>query len=323
MAFINEIKCRKDELFSLAELKEKCFYLYLSEGKAVLQITEQLSPIDEICFEVFSKSGKNLHDKIKVQLEKRSLKGMHITNNPIALTAICLYDENLKENYLTSYFNQASIKNRFLINRLFPEFKLISNEKAISDFEYSILPLIIDLNRADALNYFYEALKKTEDLTDIYILDKLYQQYLTYQPITKVLENLSSTKELLKSLHKRITFFVSITEWFVFIVLIPYLSYCIYIFLNENYERFNLTRLSIIIPIVFSFLSISVLFLRKKLKWIDNFIDGFEELLFKIYYSLLGIRYCEVKKAISIETNNFEIEHTVKEQIQADRKKFK
>lgn len=313
MTFLNEIKCRKDELLSLADLKERCFYFYLSEGRALIHVTEQLSPIDEICFEVFSKSGKNLHGKIKTQLEKRSLKGMHITSNPIALVAICLYDENFKNSYLTPYFNQASIKNRFLISNLFPEFKLHSNEKAISDFEQTIIPLINNPYRDDAKGYFYESLKKAEDLTDLYILDKLYEQYLTHQPIAKVQENLLLTKTLLNTIHKRITFFVSVTEWLFFLVFVPYLGYNIYIFLNENYDKYNLAKLSTIIPIVFSLLSISVLFLRKKLKWIDNFIEGFEEILFKIYYRLIGIRYCEIEKTRLIETNDSEVRQPAKE----------
>jgi hypothetical protein len=208
-----EIAALEEKIKTQASLKEVAFYQWLT-GKPIPEFRQsQINDIEKLCLSAFCTEfpiQSHLVEKIQ---KSKPIKGIHYSNNLIELSALALLDPNYEKENLKAFCQNASTRDCFIIQNLFPNFcESINTPKNSID---EIAKHIVDDSFPDEWRHlFLKALKSSHDLLDVYIIQKGYihliKQSPAYEYITDLKELVFEIDLTIKRIKRRTTLTINV-----------------------------------------------------------------------------------------------------------------
>lgn len=179
---IAEIKQKEEQLLEKTSLREKFFYQYLTGG-APPETPANIGDIDRICAVAFG--GRGDFNKAKGLIEKsrnvRLKKGIHFSNNLIAVCGFSLLNDSVRKDELVIFFKSQSLKEQFLIAKLFGEF-VLEKSASLNPIEQLIDKVHLQKNPENAANLIFESIKVCDDIVDLYIITDSFKKLIQLRP---------------------------------------------------------------------------------------------------------------------------------------------
>lgn len=231
MTFIDEILKKGNEISQRSSLREKLFYSFLTEEKEANPISIPDGEIDKVCYAAFTVNQIDVSKELQRSINAAPVRGLHFSNNLISLVAFSIKSDEVKNKYLTEYFNINSLTHQFILNRIFHEPSLPSNPKITTEFDSLINEIFIKRNYTNVDQLLFKAFEKTNDLIELFIVREAYQEILKVHPNTETSNLLSElatlTQKIIDASKRRIDTYVNVAILFIAFALIIGLPYLI------------------------------------------------------------------------------------------------
>ena len=254
MLIIHEIGKLELTLLQKSGLREKLFYWFLTKSGNYDVGTAPIAELDKICYAAFIDNKIDVSKEISRNLNAAPVKGIHFSSNFILQVAFALISGKVKQEYLVGYYQSLTLKEQFLLNIVFSDFKFPSNLNRQDDLERLIFEVFIEKNYISAEKLLLPALRLIGDLTDLYVFTKAYEELLLLHPSNLIIESYkkidNEVKNIISVVKKRVNVFVNTSFILIglgMVVLLPY-------FIIKKWTSWNLepiiTGLLIAYPII-------------------------------------------------------------------------
>lgn len=263
-----------------ASFKEQIFYDYLDRQDTKLILQESSSAIDRICYAAFFPSDNQVSDLVKKEQKASPIRGMHYSKNLVELIAMARLDfANEKEN-LHQYLLNATLKDVFIINKVFPEIS-ISNEYKISDAIDKLVEKVFLKYEYDNIGEFvFEALREASDLIDLFVVKASVQQAWSLHPNSSLKKDISN----LILLHQKLSNYYEKRQKTLYHFILLMVGWVVTFFIIKLWERFNLEPYFVAIPIL-----IGIIFFIWKRPNLKKAFDDFIQKRVENNYHRIGV----------------------------------
>ncbi len=293
-----ELNALEENLLDQASLKEKAFYLFLTDKPISYPLDEDLSEIQQICLSQFCLESPSKKSEIERIRKAKPIMGMHYANNLIELFAISLSDPKAEKGNLKTYCNNHSTRDFFVLSTKFrgycttpPEPKNATDKIAMHLFEGS--------SPENWTELFGSALQEASDLIDTFVLGKAYLVIMNEHPMSQKLEDLTFANENIEKLltlvenkiQRRVAYSVSIPA----IVVAVWTAY----WAITNWDKAE--PIAYVVQAFFFLLALIVFFFTGMMPDKLEFFKKYKNRIVDSYFRKMGIDLKELKRRIGLQ----------------------
>ncbi len=285
--------------------KELFFYEFLTGNNTDTVISKDslFTDMDKITFSAFISKKQDVISLVKKEQGKAPLMGLHYSKNIIEILAMGLHDLPFETQNLTNYIRKCSLKEQYLISKVFPELKYNPSEP-VDKIDKIVSELLKNGDCKLTASSIIDTLSPLLSLNDLYILKCAFKKLCSLHPDRKLESdlntfislhnNLSSHLEKKYKTRYKIIIFVSALAFTLTtsFILITYWE-------SHGLEPIY-TALALAVKLLFM---LSPLFFKKTRAYLLNRFNDFVSNSVKKWYSKkLG----KVKSEVDIIANNRE-----------------
>jgi len=301
MFILDEISKKEAQLFEQSSSKEILFYSYLTNKDHNSNEISHDGEIEKVCISAFGNSNIDVTKEITQGLNTQPVKGFHFSTNIISLIAYSLKSEEIKAKYLTSFFNNTSLANQFIITKIFSSYTLLSKNLNKTIFDQLINNFVVNKNFEGGEKLILEAFQKASDLIELFIVRYSYEQIILQHPNSKIELYFNELSEnliqLISATKRKINRNVNLVVILFGVILIPAIPYLIKLRWDEWELEPYITGITISLPII-SFLF--VILFNSNPSW-ANFIKNFKIWLLEKWFKRRNMDFNKIKKLIKYE----------------------
>jgi hypothetical protein len=301
MFFLDEISKKEAILFEQSSSKEILFYSYLTNKKYSEIEPNHSGEVEKVCLSAFGNSNIDVTKEILQGLKAQPVKGFHFSTNIISLIAYSLKSDEIKNKHLSSFFNNSTLTNQFIISRVFDNYSLLSTNNSRSTFDLLINEVIVNKDFEKGKKLILDAFQEVSDLIELFVVRYSYEQIILQHPNSKIELNFNELSEnlihLISATKRNINRNVNIVVLLFGVILIPSIPYFIKLKWDEWGLEPYITGVSISLPIL------SVLFVilfNSNPSW-ANFIKKFKLWLLERWFKRRNMDFNKIKKLIKYE----------------------
>ena len=255
MSLINEINIKKEFINDKSSLIEKLFNSFLSKkelGSSVLP--SKPSNFEKIAYSSFYDNSFDISTILKKEQKVDANFDFHYSNNLIELSAMSLADFDFEKSNINTFLKTASLKEAFIISKIFPDFAYSTNKNIETKIDDLVSLSFVKKDVSSFPNSIIEAIQCADDLIDVFIIEKCYENYVDIHPVTNtkgklslLLSSINKYNTLNETRIKRILFIKIVLSLTIFSVLIGYV-------IPKYWDTYNLeplvTSTLIIFPVI-------------------------------------------------------------------------
>lgn len=231
MIFIDELSAVERKLKARASIKEISFYQKLIGDPIPYPKGQDLVDIEQVCLSAFCQNSPSKIEIVRSLQRSRPIKGMHYSNNILELIACAIYDFDGEKGNLRLLCDNASARDSFILNKLFPGICRVQSRAEKSTDRIAVW-LYNDDFPADWKSTFISALQDIDSLLDVYVIREGYVYLFMTHPFAEAkrdVQHLSfQAHHLLEYIRKRKYFWFNLqssTATVVIFALLAYLAY--------------------------------------------------------------------------------------------------
>ena len=192
MSLINEINIKKDLIDAKSSLIEKLFYSFLTSREVENNtLPPKASNFEKIAYRSFNDSSFDIKEILKKEQKVDSKFAFHYSKSLIELSAMTLADFDFEKSNLITFLKTASLKEAFVISEIFTTFSYSDNENTETKIDELIYSIFVKEDLSSSPNLIIEAIQNADDLIDIFIIEKCYENYVSIHPVTDTKKKLS------------------------------------------------------------------------------------------------------------------------------------
>jgi hypothetical protein len=301
MFILDEISKKEAILFEQSSSKEILFYSYLTKRKQNKIEPNHSGEVENVCLSAFGNSNIDVTKEISQGLKAQPVKGFHFSTNIISLIAYSLKSDEIKNKYLTPFFNNSSLTNQFVITKIFENYSLLSNNKSTTTFDLLIDEVVVNKDFEKGKKLILDAFQQVSDLIELFVVRYSYEQIILQHPNSKIELNFNELSEnlihLISSTKRKINRNVNIVVLLFGVILIPSIPYLVNLKWDEWGLEPYITGITISLPLL------SVLFVilfNSNPSW-ANFIKKFKVWLLERWFKRRNMDFNKIKKLIKYE----------------------
>ncbi|GEM_PF-2631294 len=212
-----------------ASPKEIFLFDYLDKNITDSKLVENGTVMDKICYSAFFRFNEDLSLHIQQQQNSSEIKGLHYKNNFIELLAMAKHNFDYEKENIKNYVaNIGTLKENFIINKIFPQVGILENPK-INDVVDDIVDKIIFNDKYENLGELaIEAIKNASDLLDLFIIKYAIQKAWSIHPNKELERDISDFIRFYQKIKQ--SFESEIRTQFIFLALICCIIYGVLLF---------------------------------------------------------------------------------------------
>lgn len=115
------------------QLKRNIFLFILNEKNYNKNELIHNGEVEKVCLSAFGNTKLDVTKEISQGLKAKPVKGFHFSTNIISLIAYSLKSDEIKDKYLTSFFNNSSLTNQFIITQIFDNYSISQSKETVFD----------------------------------------------------------------------------------------------------------------------------------------------------------------------------------------------
>lgn len=296
MFILDEISKKETILFEQSSSKEISFYSYLTKKNYNKNELSHNGEVEKVCLSAFGNTKLDVTKEISQGLKAKPVKGFHFSTNIISLIAYSLKSNEIKDKYLTSFFNNSSLTNQFIITQIFDNYSISQSKEKETVFDQLINEITINKDFTKSESIILQAFQQVTDLIELFVVRFAYEQIILQHPNTNIEikhnELSENFNQLIFSTKRKINRNVNLIVIVFGVVLIPAIPYLIKLKWDDWELEPIITGITISISIT-SFIFI-VLF-NSNPSW-SKFIKTFKNWLLKKWFSRRNIDIEKLKQ---------------------------
>lgn len=296
MFILDEISKKETILFEQSSSKEILFYTYLTKKDYGKNELSHNGEVEKVCLSAFGMVNLDVAREISQGLKTKPVKGFHFSTNIISLIAYSLKSDEIKDKYLTSFFNNSSLTNQFIITQIFDNYSLSQSKEKETVFDQLINEIAINKDFTKSESIILQAFQQVTDLIELFVVRFAYEQIILQHPNTnieiKYNELSENFNQLILSTKLKINRNVNLIVIGFGVILIPAIPYLI----KLKWDDWELEPY--ITGITFSFPIASIIFVilfNSNPSW-SNFIKTFKNWLLKKWFNRRNIDIEKLKQ---------------------------
>lgn len=231
MFILDEISKKEEILFNQSSSKEVLFYSYLTKKDYKKNEQGHNGEVEKVCFSAYANVNFDVGKEISQGLKTKPVKGFHFSTNIISLIAYSLKSEEIKKTYLTSFFNNSSLTQQFIISQVFNNFIISRLKENETVFDQLINEIVNNTDFEKGEKIILQAFEQVTDLIELYIVRFSYEQIILQHPNTnievKYNELSKNFNKLVSSTKRKINRNVNLVVIVFGVILIPTIPYLI------------------------------------------------------------------------------------------------
>lgn len=153
-----------------ASFKELAFFDYLNEQDTKLLPQEGSSEMDQICYAAFFSHNERVLKLAEKERKTTPVKGLHYSKNLIELIAMAKLDFINEEKNLYQYLSETTLKDAFLINRVFPEIEIPKECQILDAVDKLVEKAFLKEEYENIGEFALNAISGATDLIDLYVV---------------------------------------------------------------------------------------------------------------------------------------------------------
>lgn len=289
MFILDEISKKEAVLFEQSSSKEILFYSYLTKRNNNKNELNHNGEVEKVCLSAFCNTTLDVTKEISQGVKAKPVKGFHFSTNIISLIAYSLKSNEIKDKYLTSFFNNTSLTNQFIISQVFNDYTISQSKEKETIFDQLINEITINKDFTKSESIMLQAFQQVTDLIELFVVRFAYEQIILQHPNTnieiKYNELSENFNQLISSTKRKINRNVNLIVIIFGVVLIPAIPY----FIKLKWDDWELEPYITGITISFSLASlIFVILFNSNPSW-SNFIKTFKNWLLKKWFQRRNI----------------------------------
>ena len=192
MSLINEINIKKEFINAKSSLIEKLFYSFLTK-KDIRTNTLPLkaSNFEKIAYHSFNNTSFDINAILKKEQKVDSKFAFHYSKNLIELSAMSLADFDFEKSNIINFLKTASLKEAVVISEIFANFSYPDNGNTETNIDELVYSIFVKKDLSNSPESIIEAIQSADDLIDIFIIEKCYENYVSIHPVTDTKKKLS------------------------------------------------------------------------------------------------------------------------------------
>ena len=296
MFILDEISKKEAILFEQSSSKEIFFYSYLTKKDCNKNSLSHNGEVEKVCFSAFGNSNLDVTKEISQGLKTKPVKGFHFSTNIISLIAYSLKSDEIKNKHMSSFFNNSSLTNQFIITQVFDNYRISLSKEKETIFDQLTNEIVINKNFEKGENIILQAFQQVTDLIELFVVRFSYEQIILQHPNTNIKVKYNEISEnfnqLISSTKRKINRNVNLIVIIFGVVLIPAIPYLI----KLKWDDWELEPY--ITGITFSFPIASIIFVilfNSNPSW-SNFIKKFKNWLLKKWFKRRNIDIEKLKQ---------------------------
>lgn len=296
MFILDEISRKEVILFEQSSSKEVLFYSYLTKKNCNKNVLSHNGEVDKVCLSAFGNSQLDVTKEISQGLKTKPVKGFHFSTNIISLIAYSLKSEDIKNEYLTSFFSTSSLTQQFVIKQVFDNFSVSQLKESETIFDQLINEIVINKDFEKGESIILQAFQQVTDLIELFVVRYSYEQIILQHPNSdievKYNELSKNFIQLIFSTKRKINRNVNFIIIGFGVILIPAIPYLI----KLKWDDWELEPY--ITGITFSFSIASIIFVilfNSNPSW-SNFIKTFKKWLLKKWFKRRNVDIEKLKQ---------------------------
>ena len=296
MFILDEISRKEVILFEQSSSKEVLFYSYLTKKNCNKNSLSHNGEVDKVCLSAFGNSQLDVTKEISQGLKTKPVKGFHFSTNIISLIAYSLKSEDIKNEYLTSFFSTSSLTQQFVIKQVFDNFSVSQLKESETIFDQLINEIVINKDFEKGESIILQAFQQVTDLIELFVVRYSYERIILQHPNSDIEVKYNELSEnfiqLIFSTKRKINRNVNLIVIGFGVILIPAIPYLI----KLKWDDWELEPY--ITGITFSFSIASIIFVilfNSNPSW-SNFIKTFKNWLLKKWFKRRNVDIEKLKQ---------------------------
>jgi len=183
MSLINEIHIKKDSINGKSSLIEKLIYSFLTKREIETNpLPSKASNFEKIAYYSFNNSSLDINGILKKEQKVDSKFDFHYSKNLIELSAMSLADFDFEKPNIINFLKTASLKEAFIISEIFTNFPYSNNGNIETNIDELVYSIFVKKDLSNTPNSIIQAIQSADDLIDIFIIEKCYENYVSIAP---------------------------------------------------------------------------------------------------------------------------------------------
>ncbi len=291
------MKYRKKKLyFEQSSSKEISFYSYLTKKNYNKNELSHNGEVEKVCLSAFGNTKLDVTKEISQGLKAKPVKGFHFSTNIISLIAYSLKSDEIKDKYLTSFFNNSSLTNQFIITQIFDNYSISQSKEKETVFDQLINEITINKDFTKIESIILQAFQQVTDLIELFVVRFAYEQLILQHPNTNVEikynEISKNINQLISYSQRVIGIIVNILVAVVLLVLLIFIPYIII----TKWDEWGLEPYTVAIQFIYPLILTMLILLFKLKPNLFNFIDKFKNYLLKAWFRKRNIDIEKLKE---------------------------
>lgn len=200
MVLLQEITEKKNLLMEKSSVLEQTLYARLSGHQSNISISESsLNNIEKIGLALLKDNQNKAVSLIQKEQKADNTFQFHYSKNLLELTVMTLADEKSEQNNIRSFLKTKGLKEALVLSFATKTIDLSKQAILESKIDNLINQIFIKRDAANFTNHFTEALQEADELIEIFILEKCYENLIDFHPVPNAKKN---TELLLHAIEK-------------------------------------------------------------------------------------------------------------------------
>ena len=192
MSLINEINIKKESINEKSSLIEQLFYSFLSKKEMKENVLPSNSNnLEKIAFSAFIDNSFDISAILKKEQKANSNFDFHYSKNLIELSAMSLVDSEFEKSNITNFLKTASLKEAFIISNILSDYPYSINKNIETKIDDLVNFSFVKKDISNFPNLIIEAIQIADDLVDVFIIEKCYENYVSIHPVSNTKRKLS------------------------------------------------------------------------------------------------------------------------------------
>lgn len=300
MVLLQEITEKKKQLMEKSSPLEQILYAILSDQQSNISDRESgLNNIEKIGLGLLNKDRNKVISLIQREQKVDNNFQFHYCQNLLDLTVMTLADSQFEQTNIFSFLKTKGLKEALVLSFATNTIDISKQTVTNNKFDNLINQIFIRRDISNFTRYFPEALQEADDLLEIFVIEKCYENLIDFHPVSNAKRNTEILLSAIKKYNDRIELKIK-RQFFAwsFIVLITLGGVIVYVIPAywSQYDFSILTTISgYLFPILIFLLSLYFFLFHKiknKFSIVTNIIENRKRKINKKY----GIDVEQIKK---------------------------
>ena len=255
MILLQEITEKKKLLMEKSSVLEQVLYALLSGNQSNISSSDSsLNNIEKIGLALLVDNRDKIESLIKKEQKAANTFQFHYCKNLLELSVMTLADEKFEQSNINSFLKTKGLKEAMVLSFVTKTIDLSKQAILKNEIDNLIYHIFIKRETSDFTKYFTEALQESDELLEIFVIEKCYESLINFHPVPNAERKMGTLLSAIDKYNNRIELKIK-RQFFVwsFIVLISLGGVIVY-FIPTYWSQYDFNILTTVSGYLFPIL---------------------------------------------------------------------